>query len=185
MGTPATPPPVRFFASVIYRNEGQVPGVEAKLIALLGNVETKTVSAPFIYTTYYEKEMGKGLLRSFLLFQRLVGREMLPSVKLRTNDIETVFSDRNQRSVNIDPGYVSLEQVVLATTKGYSHRLYLGQGIFGDLTLTFGKGTFTALPWTYPDYGSSESIALFNAWREQYKLVLRSASNTEASSGPK
>lgn len=157
--------------------------VQNGLIGLFGRIEAKTTPVPFLYTTYYEKEMGRGLVRTFLLFQPLVGREELPSMKLRTNDMESLFSENGQRLINIDPGYISLEQVVLATTKGYSHRLYLGQGIYGDLTLVFGEGTFKTLPWTYPDYGSSESIAMFNAWRDQYKRALRSSFNKEVSPG--
>jgi len=184
MGSPGTPNPVRFFASVIYRDQGRMADVESGLIDLLGSVETKTMPVPFTYTTYYEKEMGPDLIRSFLFFGSLVGREKLPSVKLRTNDLESVLSENGQRTINIDPGYISLEQVVLATTKGYSHRLYLGQGIFGDLTLMFAGGAFQTLPWTYPDYGSSDSIAMFNAWREQYKLALRSSLTKRVSIGP-
>ena len=75
--------------------------------------------------------------------------------------------------MNIDPGYVALEHMVLATTKGYSHRVYLGQGIFADLTLIYDNGTYRSLPWTYRDYGSNELISLFNLWRERYKRLLR------------
>jgi len=173
MGTPGIPKPVRFFTSVISRDEKEIHRVKERLTDFLGDIEEMTVPGPFLHTSYYDKEMGEGLLRCFVLFKPLLGREGLGSIKLRTNEIESHFSVEGRRTVNIDPGYISLEQVVLATTKGFAHRLYLGDGIFGDLTLIFSDGTFRPLPWTYPDYGSSELIALFNAWRDKYRTLLR------------
>ncbi|OPY77088.1 MAG: hypothetical protein A4E65_02923 [Syntrophorhabdus sp. PtaU1.Bin153] len=185
MGTPGVPKPVRFFASVISRDEGQIHRAEEALVNLLGDIEETTAPAPFLHTSYYDKEMGEGLLRCFFLFESLLDREMLGSIKLKTNEMEARLSVEGRRTVNVDPGYVSLEQVVLATTKGFAHRLYLGDGIFGDLTLIFSDGTFRPLPWTYPDYGSSELISLFNAWRDKYKALLRRGTGGAGSSGCK
>jgi hypothetical protein len=75
--------------------------------------------------------------------------------------------------VNIDPGYVALEHVVLATTKGYAHRIFLRSGIYADLTLVFENGSYRGLPWTYPDYQTQETIGLLNLWRLRYKESLR------------
>jgi hypothetical protein len=94
-------------------------------------------------------------------------------VKLQTNGVESCYAVEGRRSVNVDPGYIALEQIVLGTTKGYSHRIYLGHGIFADLTLVYENGTYRTLPWTYPDYGSKELISLFNGWREDYKRLSR------------
>ncbi len=117
--------------------------------------------------------MGKNLSRYFLLFAPLASRGQLPEVKLRTNEIEARHARQGNRTVNIDPGYIALEQIVLATTKGFAHRLYLGNGIFGDLTLMFENGSYHGLPWTYPDYRSEEIIALCTRWRQRYKESLR------------
>jgi hypothetical protein len=70
--------------------------------------------------------------------------------------------------LNIDPGLLSAERLVLATGKNYSHRIYLGQGIFGDLTLIYERGSFRPLAWTYPDYRQEEAIWMFNKIRERY-----------------
>lgn len=181
MGTPGNPKPVRFFTSIIYQEDGQSPEVDKRLTTLLGDILSRTVPAPFLHTNYYEKEMGAGLLRYFLLFQPFYDRTELPSVKLRTNDIETAMSKQGRRTVNIDPGYLSLEHVVLGTTKGYSHRIYLDRGIYGDLTLMYTSGTFGSLPWTYPDYGSADLISMLNRWREEYRADLRGGSVPETS----
>jgi hypothetical protein len=176
MGIPGSPKPVRYFVSIIYQEGMKAPEIENNLIANLGNILSRTNPMPFLQTTYYEKEMGKGLMRYFLLFKPLRTREELPSVKLMTNDIEVNTSEEGRRTINIDPGYISLEQVILATTKGYAHRIYLGKGVFGDLTLVYTNGTFESLAWTYPDYGSVEMISMLNCWREEYKADLRGGS---------
>lgn len=176
MGTPKEPRPVRFFASVIFAGPGLPEGVTARLQDLLGPVEEATEPAPFRHTDYYCREMGEGLERFFLLFRPLKDRVVLPDVKLATNLLEEEWSRQGRRKVNIDPGYLSLEQVVLATTKGFAHRVYLGRGFFADLTLIYEGGTFRPLPWTYPDYGGGPMIALFKGWRERYKAALKSGS---------
>ena len=78
-----------------------------------------------------------------------------------------------KRRVNIDPGYISQSKLVLATTKDHSHRIYLGQGIFAEVTLRYYKGTFRAWEWTYPDYASPPYIAIFNHIRKLYKEQLK------------
>jgi hypothetical protein len=173
MGTPADPKPVRFFVSLIYRENGQMSEIENKLISFLGEILSRTDSVPFLQTTYYEREMGSGLLRYFLLFKPLRAREELPPIKLMSNELEANMSNGGKRTINIDPGYIALEQVILATTKGFAHRVYLCKGIFADLTLIYTKRTFGPLPWTYPDYGSAEMISMLNCWRETFKTDLR------------
>ncbi len=173
MGTPVDLRPVRFFVSIIYQENGQMPEIENNLISLFGEILSRTDIAPFLHTSYYEREMGSGLLRYFLLFKPLMSREKLPSLKLKTNEFEKKMSVGGKRIINIDPGYIALEQVILATTKGYTHRIYLGQGIYADLTLIYTGGSFGPLPWTYPDYGGPEIISMLNRWREEYKADLR------------
>ena len=173
MGELRSPNPVQYFVSIIFRYKERMESAKGKIGEMLGDVEDGTNPASFYQTDYYEKEMGKDLSRVFLLFSLPVSRERLPEVKLRTNDIEALLSEGGRRTVNIDPGYVSLENVVLATTKGYSHRIYLGAGIYGDLTLRYHGGTYKSLEWTYPDYGSDEAISLFNRWRASLKEKTR------------
>jgi hypothetical protein len=173
MGTVRRPPPVLYFASLIFNDQGPMAAIEKELSDVLGPLEDRSATKPFLHSDYYEKEMGKNLSRYFLLFRPLASREQLPEVKLQTNEIETRHALQGHRMVNIDPGYVAPEQIVLATTKGFAHRLYLGKGIFGDLTLMFENGSYHGLPWTYPDYRTEEIIALCNGWKQRYKESLR------------
>ncbi len=165
--------PVLYFASIIYSSQEAFKMAKEKLCELLGDVEDLTDEMPFTHTDYYCQEMGENLKRRFILFGCLRRRDELPEVKLRTNKIEKELSLSGRRTANIDPGYISLENVILATTKNYTHRIYIGSGIFGDLTLIFKNGTFRPLEWTYPDYRSEHVVTIFNRWRGLLKGKLK------------
>jgi hypothetical protein len=173
MGAVRNPNPVQCFISVMFRDDECMESAEERMKEILGSIEDRKGPAPFHQTDYYEKEMGEDLSRVFFLFGSLLSRERLPEVKLTTNNIEASLSRHGKRTVNIDPGYISLENVVLATTKGFSHRIYLGEGIYGDLTLIYRNGTYNQLEWTYPDYRSEETISLFNIWRGSLREKIR------------
>jgi hypothetical protein len=173
MGTVKVPPPVKFFASIIFNDSGILSEAETEMAGCIGPIEESTDFMPFSQSNYYAPEMGAGLMRRFLLFGPLLERDRLAEIKAAANVIEQTHALEGRRSVNIDPGYIALEQMVLGTTKGFSHRIYQGQGIFADLTLIYENGTYRSLPWTYPDYGGRELISLLNGWREKYKRTLR------------
>ena len=175
MGIVNNPKSVQFFTSIIFKDNWHVENTERDVREAIGNILDKTASMSFYYTRYYEKEMGSDLSRIFLLFEPLFQREQLPSIKLKTNSIETSLSSEGKRAVNIDPGYISLENVVLATTKGYAHRVYLNCGIYAELTLIYHSNTYRPVEWTYPDYGSEEIIAIFNGWRSILKESIRTS----------
>lgn len=164
---------VLYFASIIYRMENAFKEGLANLLETLGETEEITEEMEFSHTDYYKDEMGENLKRRLLLFKSLRKREELPNIKIKTNEIEKRLSNRGNRTVNIDPGYITLENVILATTKNYTHRIYLGGGIYGDLTLIFKGGTYRPLEWTYPDYASQQIISIFNKWRTILKDSLR------------
>jgi hypothetical protein len=172
MGTVRVPPSVQFFASIICGDSAILSVVETELVKAMGPIDERTDMLPFLHSDYYCREMGDRLTRYLLLFQPLADRGALAATKEATNEIERVYAREGHRSVNIDPGYMALEQVVLATTKGFAHRIYLGRGIFADLTLVYENGTYRGLQWTYPDY-ANELVPLLNRWREHYKGLLR------------
>lgn len=113
---------------------------------------------------YYSKEMGDESLlkRVFIFSSKKIERSELVNLKVLAQEIEYKYSITDNRRINIDPGYVALEQVVLSTGKPYSHRIYLDKGVFAELTYEFKDSTFKALPWTYPDYCHDEIINFFN-----------------------
>jgi hypothetical protein len=96
-------------------------------------------------------------------------------IKIKTNEIEEKLKGGENRTVNVDPGYIALSKLALATTKDYVHRIYVGKGMYAEVTLYFKDGTFQSFPWTYPDYKTPEIISIFNhirgIYRQQIKAV--------------
>lgn len=123
---------------------------------------------PFDFTDYYAEEFGENLLRQFLSFVELMDAAQLPEAKLHTNDLEQRFAADNGRQINLDPGYIDLSKMVLATTKNHQHRIYLGKGIYGEVTLRFTRKSFQPWEWTYPDYRTDHYISFFNDVRQTY-----------------
>jgi len=139
-----------------------------------GKMDFISEEVHFDYSSYYEPEMGKGLIKRFIAYRDLCKQDELVSLKLLATEIEDRFKTNGKRRLNIDPGIVTLERLVLATGKNYTHRVYLRKGIFADLTLIFKRGTFTSLPWTYPDYKEPLVVEWFNKIRQKYKFQLSS-----------
>jgi len=177
MGKPEEPNPVKLFTGLLTGQVESLGKVEEKLEENFGPIDEKSSLIPFDYTDYYRSEMGEDLMRKFISFRDLVSPETLPEIKLTTNEIERDFSNSGEfnlpRPVNIDPGYIELSKLVLATTKNYSHRIYLGKGIYAEVTLGYKDGSFQAQPWTYPDYRSDEYIVFFDRLREKYQHQLK------------
>lgn len=147
---------------------------ERRLAVEFGAIDLKSQVLTFNFTDYYEEEMGKGILRKFLSFEGLVEPGDLAQIKLFTNHLEKDFQQIGRgRPINLDPGYVTGSKLVLASTKDYSHRLYLGQGIYGEVTLRYVKGSFEPLPWTYPDYRTGGYLDFFSEVRRSYLEKLK------------
>lgn len=172
MGIPTEPKPVKFFLALLSRHEDLFPSVEARLTALFGTIDVATPALPWAVTDYYQEEMGPGLLRRFVSLGSLISPERLPEIKLMTQGLEEEYQwidgDKKGRKVNIDPGYLDQGKVVLASTKGAFHRIYLRHGIYGEATLWFHDGSFHPLSHTYPDYLWPEAISFFSGLRSRY-----------------
>jgi len=139
-----------------------------KLAKAFGKFDYKSDILDFDSTRYYEKEMGINLKRQFVTFSKLINPKELPEIKIKANKIENrFFTSQKKRFVNIDPGYLSLSKLVLATTKDHQHRIYLDKGIFGEVTLRYRGKTFCPWEWTYADYCKAEYIRIFNSIRNE------------------
>lgn len=169
MGTPVIPSEVMLFTSVLFHDTKAAGKAIESLKERYGRTSYESEAMAFDYTSYYEAEMGFPISRILVAFEELVPRDCLPEVKLRTNGLEEELSAEGKRSVNLDPGILSMENVCLATTKPYSHRIYLARGIWGEVTLMYQKDSYQALPWTYPDYASPDMMRVFNSLRALYR----------------
>jgi hypothetical protein len=173
MSIPKVPEDVKLFCSLFSPERDLLHRVITELEGLFGPIDWKSPEHLFDRTHYYEREMGGPLYRYFLAFENLIRPDDLVEIKLATNDLEMRYLRGGRRMVNIDPGYICLERLILATGKNYTHRVYLSKGIYADLTLVYHKGGFRSLPWTYKDYADPEIVSCLNTLREGYKRRLR------------
>jgi len=170
MGKIKVHPAVKAFTAISYPNETILEKVIEILKDLLGPVELMSNSYSVnTFTNYYEPEMGSETNKILVSFKYLILAETLADIKNKTNEIEQQFLDNNLRTVNIDPGYLTQAKVVLATTKDYSHRIYLGKGIFADLHLSYQDKAYRPQVWTYPDYKQKQVIEFFSRLREHLR----------------
>jgi hypothetical protein len=168
MSQPLAPSPAKLVVSILMNDRSLWPPVTHDLEQAFGAVDRIGPWMDFDYTDYYAVEMGRPLCRRMLVFRDLIAQSDLARIKLRTNEIERRYAQDGKRSVNIDPGYLLYERFVLATGKNYSHRIYIGQGIYADLTLIYQKGAYRPLPWTYPDYADDAMGAFLMQVRQTF-----------------
>lgn len=162
--------PVKHFCAVTFSNAFDVDIILEQIESVFGQIEKKSDVFFFDqFTDYYTPEMGNNLRKQFIAFTKLQDPDFLVQYKIQSNHLEDEFFINRQRQVNIDPGYLTEAKMVLATTKDYSHRIYLGKGIFGDLHLYFENGSFKKQFWTYPDYQQPLAINYFNELRVRYR----------------
>jgi hypothetical protein len=114
--------------------------------------------------------MGAGLKRKFVFFKDLIEPGAISGIKLRTIELEDRFlNEKGGRRINLDPGYLNLAKIVLVSTKDYSHRIYLGNGIYGEVTLVYSGNDYRILPHTYPDFRTEEYREIFRKAREKFR----------------
>src|SRR5215467_3414757 len=179
MGTVQPPAQVKLFCALLVAPTLPLDEIEIVLAETYGVIVLRSTPMPFTQTTYYEREMGANLTRLYIAFDPLVNIAALAAVKHTTNRLEARWSTpQGQRRVNIDPGYLDLAKVVLASTKDHSHRLYIGGGIFAEVTLRYRQHAFQPWEWTYPDYRVPAALTFFHHLRELYKRQLRALPGT-------
>ena len=173
MSIPRESEDVKLIASLFSPEEGFINEVISELEGIFGPTDWKSPRLLFDRTKYYAKEMGWPLHRRFISFDTLIRPENIVEIKLTINKLENRHLQNENRKINIDPGYISLERLILATGKNYTHRIYLSKGIYADLTLLFQRGSFRPLEWTYRDYADPDTIDYFHRVREKYKKQIR------------
>ena len=173
MNLPQPPKPAKLIAGFFLKDKALAADITQDLQERLGPVDMISAWLNFDFTTYYEKEMGVLLGRRLVVFKSLIEQTQLAAIKRMTNALEHKYQRQGRRRVNIDPGYLLAERFVLATGKNFTHRIYIGQGIYADLTLIYQKGAFHTLPWTYPDYADRRLIDFLTLVRNKYMLDLK------------
>jgi hypothetical protein len=173
MSTPREPLSAKLIIGFFMKDKSMLKPFAEKLNHAFGPVDMISPWIPFDFTSYYETEMGAPLYRRLLTFEKPVPQDQLVRIKLYTNELEMQYMEDGKRRINADPGILSHERFVLATGKNFTHRIYLNNGIFADLTLIFTQGRFQELPWTYPDYKDKNILSFLEKVRSKYLIDLK------------
>ena len=124
------------------------------LIKKFGEIEKESKPYSFDkFTSYYEKEMGKGLAKRFVIFKTPVKKSDLAGIKLFTAEIEKRYSKNDKRQINLDPGYLTKTELVLASfKKGTNYKEKISEKVYAHKVLEFKKGKVITFWHTFPDY---------------------------------
>jgi hypothetical protein len=165
---------VKLIAGLLAGDEGLLAVARDHLETTVGPIDRASEVWPFDHTRYYEGELGPTIIRQFVSFAAPAPMDHLADLKLTTNHLEWQIAagegkSPSARPVNIDPGYITLAKLVLATTKDRTHRIYLRDGIYAEVTLRFEKGAWRPWPWTYPDYAAPTYHDFFAQVRASFK----------------
>lgn len=173
MAAPKSPPPTLQLVAIFSRHESALAWARQAVVAAWGATWIESPCFDHGETTYYEASMGTGLRKQFLILQRAYDPAELAQSKLESNSWEDHLANvgdyPESRPVNIDPGYLTMTKLVLASAKDRAHRIYLSQGIYGEECLYFLDRRWQARPWTYPDYRRDDFQEFFVAARELLK----------------
>jgi len=170
MGEPSSLPPALLLLAAFSRYEAALAWARDRGVATWGPVALESPGFEFTQTDYYEPTMGSGLRKIFLAFARPFDPGEMAEVKLQTNEWEQEYarqSDHQEpRPLNLDPGYLTLGKLVLASTKDFTHRIYLARGIYAEVTLYYRHGRWEPHAWTFADYRRQEYQEFFSQCRE-------------------
>jgi len=164
--------PALLFVGMLYSDPAVLNHVQQTLEREFGGALLVSPSSKWDYSLHYKDELGWPLLRQFVFFKNVIDPETLADIKVKTNEIEDSFSDNGKRQINLDPGYLTLAKIVLASTKNYAHRVYLRKGIYGEITLFYQDGIFKPHIFTYRDYQEKSCIDMFMHARKLFKKQL-------------
>jgi hypothetical protein len=176
VGTPRPYATVQPIAGVLAASPALLAAAADRVAAEIAPLASASARTDWRHTDFYRAEMGGELWRQFVAFDTRIDPTELAALKRRTNAIEDHFVGPGGRRVNLDPGYLDLARVVLATTKDAAHRIAIGEGIFAEATLRFVDGRFAPWPYTYPDYADPAALEFFTAVRARFRAEVRQRS---------
>ena len=152
------------------------------IVQEFGPIDYQSDILPWSNTEYYREEMGPDIARRFIFIEPLHDPSILPNSKIFTNMLENRLAVQTgtvlRRRINLDPGYITEAKVILASAKDFAHRIYIGDGIYAEVTLRYSTihRCFTTLDHTYPDYGTEAYRTLFNKARNRLRASLNRTS---------
>jgi hypothetical protein len=172
------PKPVKLIIGILAADRQCLHAAIEAIEAKFGKADLVSDVWPFDQTNYYKEETGEHILRQFISIERLIDPGKLARIKHQTNKLEQKLAARLAlplpRPVNLDPGIIEPSKLILATTKNYSHRIYIGKKMYAEVTLIFDKGRWRPFDYTYPDYRQQCYFDFFDKVRK--RLVEQSKS---------
>jgi hypothetical protein len=163
--------PVKLIVGILACGEQALKAAHTPLIETYGPADLVSAVWPFDMTDYYADETGPNMVRQFLAFEHLVDPGHLAAIKHQTNRMEQVLAKQLDapfpRPVNLDPGFVEPSKLVLASTKNFAHRVYIGDGMYAEVTMTYNKGTWETFAFTFPDFKSGRYNEFLSNVRER------------------
>lgn len=175
MGDPIPHPPVSLLLAAFSRHGEALDWARQKAVETWGPIERESPRFDFAETQYYDATMGPGLKKVFFTFQQPFDPAKLVEIKLQTNRWEEEYAalagHAELRPLNLDPGYLTLAKLVLASTKDFAHRIYLSQGIYAEITLQYKHRRWQHHEYTFPDYRRTDYQEFFSECREMLKRM--------------
>ena len=165
------PQPVKLLFGILAANHQCLHTTIDTITNKFGRIDFSSDVWPFDKTDYYNEQTGNRILRKFVSLEKIIDPGKLAKIKLLTNKLEQKLAKSLAlplpRPVNLDPGIIEPSKLILATTKNYSHRIYIGKKIYAEVTLIFDKGKWNYLEHTYPDYKQQCYFDYFSKVRER------------------
>lgn len=182
MWTLKKPDKVKLIIGILACDEKAAIAAAEMIKDKIGKSDIESEIWPFRHTEYYAKETGTQIVKKFVAIEKLIEPEKLADIKIKTNKMEQKLAakigGKFSRPVNLDPGYIEPSKLVLASTKNFSHRIYIGKKIWAEVTLIFSKGQWKGLEWTFPDHKEDRYYGFFSQVREKLVEQLRTRRET-------
>ncbi len=167
---PLPPPLTKLFCGVLFTEENLLEKARQFMVEKFGEIDFESERFTFAVSEYYKPEMGWPIFRLFWSFEKLIDPSKLAQIKLDCNELENKIAVGGKRKVNLDPGYMDYDKIVLASAKYNWQKIYLDKGIYADPTLRYEKGHFHPFPWSFPDFKDGQYEKVFLRIREIYKM---------------
>ena len=162
--------PALLLLAAFSRHEQALRWARDRAVAAWGEVALESPVFHFAETDYYQPTMGRDLRKVFFAFAQPFDPAELADRKIESNRWEAACAQGGNypepRPLNLDPGYLTLGKLVLASTKDHCHRVYLSRGIYAEVTLYFKHGRWQPRQWTYADYRRGDYQQFFSQCRE-------------------
>jgi hypothetical protein len=172
------PKPVKLFIGILASDQQSLEEAVKAIETNFGSLGLVSEVWAFTQTDYYKDQTGNNILRQFVSINELIEPGQIAEIKHQTNKIEQDLAEKLKhqwpRPVNLDPGIIEPSKLVLATTKNFSHRIYIGRKMYAEVTLIYDKGKWKAFDYTFPDYKQQLYWDFFSEVRRKLLEQLKS-----------